>query len=49
MANSETAEGQAAGGWRGCSQSLQSRRLVEPNAADNGAGGDATETLLLLI
>ena len=43
MANSETGDGQAAGGRRGRSQSLQSRRLVEPNAANNGE--DSTEAL----
>ena len=44
MANSETGDGQAAGGGRGRSRS-KSRPLVGPNAADKGAGGDSTETL----
>ena len=44
MANSETGDGQAAGGGRGRSRS-KSRPLVEPNAADKGAGDDSTETL----
>ena len=42
MANSETGDGQAAGGGRGRSAS-RSRRLVEPNAANNGE--DSTEAL----
>ena len=44
MANSETGDGQAAGGRRNRSAS-KTRPPVEPNAADEGAGGDSTETL----
>ena len=44
MANSETGDGQAAGGGRGRSRS-KTRPTVDPNAADKGADGDSTETL----
>ena len=44
MANSETGDGQAAGGGRSRSRS-KTRPTVDPNAADKGADGDSTETL----
>ena len=44
MANSETGDGQAAGGGRNRSRS-KTRPTVDPNAADKGADGDSTETL----